>query len=492
MTSTPARIDPARPGHDGETRSASRSPGGACQGMTGFIRQGEALTPFHFALDETQWRTLLTRTPGWFIAHWCDDTRAYALFLDQETPLLASTPLIEGRYFALSATLPPASWPERIAQDLWGSLPLNASDTEPAIDRGGWASISPLSRRSVQSDHAPPDPILVDSLQTDMQPLAWQKQRLISGAAHRGLLRDLQGRRPEEALPLLGRLHAAAFVAGPLAYTRAIEQALGLVPSAEMRDARILLSEIERIVVHCRDIALMARLAGFPLLATHAALAEDLCASLCADHGGNRRLADSLTPEGIAPGLDIRALARHLHDAMMPRLPVLEGLHGRMAERLEGLGRLSPSRAEYHCIGGLAGRASGRSFDLRQREDDMRHVPGRAGSHLSGDGWARQSLRLAEIRDSLRRIERVSSQFGATLPARPEPGAGSGEGIGAVEGPHGEIWCWVRLKDSCLDGFYLRDPALGLLCVLPSLLRDCEDDRLVLASFGFDPGGAEL
>ncbi|WP_232228165.1 hypothetical protein [Asaia astilbis] len=206
--------------------------------MAKHIREGERLAPYHYALDETSWRAMTTAAPGWFIAHWCDDNRAYALFLDQEKPLLVSTLLVEGRYFALSATLPSASWPERIAQDLWGTLPLGAAETEAALDRGGWASISPFSSRSVPSDHTPPSAFFMDGLQTDMPPLAWAARHIAPGGAHIGLLQHLHGKAPEEALRVVGRGVSSGFVATPLAYSRAIEQALGLIPSDSVRDAR--------------------------------------------------------------------------------------------------------------------------------------------------------------------------------------------------------------------------------------------------------------
>lgn len=463
--------------------------------MIARIRAGERLSPHHYTLDEGQWHEMIALAPGWFIAHWCDDLRAYALFLDQETPLVVSTPLIDGRYFALSAALPCASWPERIAQDLWGCLPLGAIDTEPALDRGGWASIAPLSARSVpapvSADHTPSPSLFAQSVHGDMAPFMWGRGKIMPGAAHVGLMHRLKGCMPEEALRLISRSNGSAFVAAPLAYSRAIENALGIIPDDATRDARTILLEIERIVVHCRDIAQMAQLTGFALLATHASLAEDLCAGLCAHHGASRRLTDMITPQGIAAGVDICGLAHAIHDALMPRLPVIEGLHFQMAETLEGLGTIPPARAQALCLGGLVGRASGRSFDLRQLEDDMRHVPGRAGSRLGGDGWARQCLRLDEIRDSLRRIDRIAANFGVPLPSPAADTSGSGEGIGAVEGPHGDIWCWVRLKESRLDGIMLRDPALATLGSLPALMHDVWEDRLVLASLGFDPAGAE-
>ena len=57
--------------------------------MAQHIRRGDRLAPYHYALDEPQWRSMIEAIPGWFIAHWCDDCRAYVLFLDQETPLMA-------------------------------------------------------------------------------------------------------------------------------------------------------------------------------------------------------------------------------------------------------------------------------------------------------------------------------------------------------------------------------------------------------------------
>lgn len=456
------------------------------------IRSGEKITSWHYALDETQWRAMIEAPPLWLIALWCDNTRVYTLYLDQEKPLMASTKLLENRYFALSSTLPAASWPERIAQDLWGALPLGALDTEPALDRGGWSSIAPFSTRSVPSDHLPPDLVFLRALHTERMPFSSSARSIGPGACHVGYLQSFHGLSAEDGLRHLAYGVSSGFVATQLAYSRAIEQALGLTPSDEARDGRMILSEIERIGVHCRDIARLAQHMGFGLLSTHTALAEELVAELCLRHGAGRRLNNTITPAGIMLGLNPQALARDIHDALMPRLPVIAGLHAQMMEALEGLGTISPSQAERHALGGLVGRASGRSFDLRQLEDDMRHVPGRAGSAVSGDAWARQSLRLAEIRDSLRRITRIADQFGYPLPAPEHQPTASGEGIGASEGPHGDIWCWVRLRDSKLDGIHLRNPSLSQLPILPMILHDRSEDISVLLSLGFDPNGAEL
>ncbi|WP_159103458.1 hypothetical protein [Asaia prunellae] len=49
----------------------------------------------------------------------------------------------------------------------------------------------------------------------------------------------------------------------------------------------------------------------------------------------------------------------------------------------------------------------------------------------------------------------------------------------------------MRLQNSRLESIMLRDPALATLSVLPALLQNRWEDRLVLASLGYDPGGAE-
>ncbi|GBR27545.1 NADH-quinone oxidoreductase subunit D-related protein [Kozakia baliensis] len=460
--------------------------------MADIIRTGERVAPAHYELDEAQWRAMIDAAPLWFIAHWCDDRRAYALFLERERPLLASTALSQKRYFALSSRLPAASWPERIAQDLWGTQPLDAADTDPALDHGFWTRGWPWSSRSGPGAAPPPLRAEDEPFRDRTGPFALNGPTLKLGFSHRGLLQNMHGLKPEEALRFVGRATASGFVAHALAYSRAIEQAVGVRPTAAARDGRSILSEIERISVHLRDIAATARLTGAGLLATHAELAEDLLAELCLRHGASRRLLDSITPEGIAPGIEAPPLAQAAYTALMPRLPLLDKLHRQFSENLRRIGLISLSQIEALSIGGLTGRASGRSFDLRQHEDDMRHVPGRAGSLLAGDAWARERLRLAEIRDSLRRIERIGAGFAAELPAPPMPPVGSGEGFGAVEGAHGDIWYWVRLREEKIDTLYARDPALSLLPALPALLRHETAPELALASFGFSPSGAEL
>lgn len=453
------------------------------------ILAGERIAPRHFALDEAQWERMVHAwAPLWFLAHWCDAGRAYALFLDGDQPVMASTPMVEGRYLALSKTVPAAAWSERMAQDLWDARPMFARDVRSLLDMGGWVHSAPLSSRRAPGSPpracCPEDEPFGDAT----GPVVLTDRDMTFGLSHRGLVQRMLGLSPGEGLRHVGRISSGGFVAHALAYCRAVEAAIGGSVPPEGRDGRIVLSEIERISVHLGDLARVATLADAGLLATHATLARETIADLCVRHGATRRLTDVIAPEGIAPGIEVRELADAVMELVRTRLPDWHLLHEGAAFRLRHVGVLEAAKVTSMAIGGLSARATGRSFDLRQREDDPRYGAGRAGSLTEGDALARGRLRLREIRDSVRRLERVTSDFGASW----EDGrqrVNVGEGIGAVEGARGDVWCWVRLVDDRIDGFHLRDGAFSLAPVLGRLVGGA-DAELVLASFGFSAASA--
>nr|WP_306296481.1 hypothetical protein [Acidomonas methanolica] len=476
--------------------------------MAAAIRAGERIAPGpfppeSFVLDERQWEAMVEAAvadPLWFIGHWCEAGRAYALFLDRERPLMAGTALVDGRYLALSRALPAACWAERAAQDLSDARPMFAREVAPLLDEGGWLRATPLSPRpgpgqAAREARPEAEPLgmgfgAAAALLTPV--MADGRLEMRPSLAHRGFLARLRGMRVEEALVPVGRVHAGGFVAHPLAYCRAVEQALGAVVPPEGRDGRIVLAEIERIGVHLADLAASGRAAGGGLLATHAALARQALAELCVTHGATPRLTDAIAPDGVAEGIAAPELGMAAAALMEERLPDLTEAHRLFAERLRGVAVLGRGLVERFCIGGLAGRATGRSFDLRQQEEDHRHMPGRAGSLVEGDALARGTLRLREIRDSALRIARVAERFGDG--GVPPVGAHGGEGVGAAEGPRGDVWYWVRVKDGRIEAIWARDPAFSLGPALGAVLRREDAARwpLALASLGVPAAGMAL
>ena len=72
---------------------------------------------------------------------------------------------------------------------------------------------------------------------------------------HRGLERAAEGATLDDGLAFAARACAACAVTNAVAYAHACEDALGLVPTAELARARTLLLELERMWSHLNDIA---------------------------------------------------------------------------------------------------------------------------------------------------------------------------------------------------------------------------------------------
>ena len=144
-----------------------------------------------------------------------------------------------------------------------------------------------------------------------------------------------------------------------------------------------------------------------------------------------------------------------------------------IARRLVGLGMIS---AEEAVIAGLRGpiiRACGLAIDIRSNfptgayEEEGATVVVQRG----GDAYSRMVVRLLESLESFRLVEQALDD----LPPGPVKARGSaeihgGSGIGRVEGPRGEVFCWVRGGASGLTGLHLSAGSFPTLGILPGLL----------------------
>ena len=71
---------------------------------------------------------------------------------------------------------------------------------------------------------------------------------------------------------------------------------------------------------------------------------------------------------------------------------------------------------------------------------------------------------------------------------------GSGEGLGWANGPHGEIWHWLRLDHGQIASAFLCDPAWIRWPLLEAAMAGAqvEDLPLIMASFGLSVSGMDL
>ncbi|MCX5616664.1 hypothetical protein NQF87_06735 [Bombella sp. TMW 2.2559] len=472
------------------------------------LSEGERVGLFHYRVTAEGWQRLLQQNARMMtlLAFWADGDWATALFLlEGEQPLLLSTAVEQGHYQAVSPYFPAAQWGERIARDLWGVEAWSALDDSPAVDDGSWSLTAPLSatplpvgdgggqplpRCRIEASRTPVPGLLgIDYVLSDG---VMQQVEVQIAAGHRGVLSRLIGLTPQEAMPLVARISASGFVSHPLAFVRALEQAGSRRIDPRERDRRLLLLEAERIGLHLFDLAQTAHQAGAGLLASLCDHAREYFADLCMEHGLSRRLTDSIRLEEPSGVEAMIPFTQAVCQAMAPRLEQIRQLTRLFDGRLKAVAPVPTEMAWDYALGGAAGRASGRYLDMRYMDEGVRpQAMGGAGRH-EGDAWARNRQRLAEIEESLRIFDRMTTDYGQENEWQPLPR--TDEGLGVAEGARGDVWYHVVLEEGRLARIQIRDPMLPLLAVLGAVLEGHEPEQLglVLASLGVSPAGVAL
>jgi Ni,Fe-hydrogenase III large subunit len=316
---------------------------------------------------------------------------------------------------------------------------------------------------------------------------------------HRGLERAAEGLDAHAALAYAQRACAACSVANGVAYAHAVEDALGLWPDRDLRAARTLALELERLYNHLHDIgALCAGVGLAPGTMAFAALKER-AQRLNAALTGHRFLFGTIAVGGGALALDAaaadqaRATLRELRvDAAAAWRELVFATS--FQARLDGVGVLARADAERLGSVGPTARAAGVDRDVRTESPRLAY----AGFTVArppaptGDVAARLQVRAAEVETTFDllddllagprpaggagRVEsprertapaaggagRVESPRGRTAPAthgagRPgERTAPSSLGVGRVESPRGATVCAVELAGGRVRRLHLR------------------------------------
>jgi Ni,Fe-hydrogenase III large subunit len=292
---------------------------------------------------------------------------------------------------------------------------------------------------------------------------------------HRGLERAAIGQTPDGALAHAGRACAACHAANTIAYAHAIEDALGLTPDRQLRIARTLLLELERLYNHLHDIGAIC--AGVGLAAGTMAFAalKDRAQEINGELTGHRFLFNT-----VRVGCSELALGAAATDAARQRLRDIRvdaaaawrelEFTASLQARLDGVGILTRGDAIRFGAVGPAARASGIDHDERTASSLLAYS-GFAPAQLtdpSGDVAARLCIRATELESTCTLLDDL-------LAAPLSPGTAIAEdraatnGVGIVESPRGTTTCTVELTPGTNNiarlhlrtGSYANWPALA-------------------------------
>jgi Ni,Fe-hydrogenase III large subunit len=279
---------------------------------------------------------------------------------------------------------------------------------------------------------------------------------------HRGLERAAEGRHRDHALAYVQRACAACAVANTVAYAHAVEDAGGLRPDRELRIARTVLLELERVYNHLHDIGAICAGVGFAPGSMAFAALKDRAQQINAHAFGHRFLFGCVAVGGGTVELDAAST-----DVTRTQLGALRadfaaawrelGFAGSLQARLGGVGVLEPEDALRLGAVGPAARAAGIREDVRSSSPRLAYdgfAPA-APAAPTGDVTARLGLRAVELEASFDLLEELLAEplaRGSSVTG----GARVALGVGRVESARGATACAVELDGSQVARVHLR------------------------------------
>ncbi len=267
------------------------------------------------------------------------------------------------------------------------------------------------------------------------------------GYVHKGIERRFTEMPALEAHRLAARVSGDSAVAFSWAYCQALEGVANVTLSPRAAALRGIALECERMSNHLGDLGALGNDAGFAFaLAQFSRLKETLLRAFDSVFG-QRYLLDFIVPGGARADITARSLEPLTQtlgaiETEVASLRAIFDEHAGLRDRFSGAGTVTPALAARLGLTGLAGRASGQSFDLRS---DMPCPPytqftPRKVSFEEGDVAARVAMRFEELLVSMELVKRIAMHLpnGAHVVAVPAPAADR-FGIGLIEGWRGPV-----------------------------------------------------
>lgn len=318
---------------------------------------------------------------------------------------------------------------------------------------------------------------------------------------HKGIEKLFENGPAAERTALAERISGDTAVGHALAYSLAVEDALGMTVDPEAQRARAALLELERLHNHIADIGALCNDVGFGIAHSHAQRIRERLLRLNQQTTGHRLLRGGVFPGGarlrrVPEPAEVRAIADDIAEIVRLSLD-----HTIVQERFTGTSVLTREQAIEIGTLGYVARASGLAFDARVAHPFTDLGDLAVPTYDSGDVLARFLVRADEVQASAALLERLlptltptgpgNGDAPRTLPAPGTPAAGAG----IVEGWRGAITHRVEIApDGTLTRVKIVDPSFFNWPALPVSLADTivPDFPLTNKSFNLSYAGNDL
>ncbi|MEG8184555.1 formate hydrogenase [Nocardia terpenica] len=312
---------------------------------------------------------------------------------------------------------------------------------------------------------------------------------------HRGIEKLFHGRPATHATDLAERISGDTSAAHALAYSLAVEDALGIGVPEDVHRLRAMLVELERLYNHAADLGALANDVGFGLANAHALRIREHLLRLNATVTGHRLLRGAIRPGGVVLQAlpDIDRLAAIVAD--LAEVTDLTLRNAVVYDRFAGTGTLAADDARALGCLGYPARASGLVTDARLDHPTV-DLPVTEACADTGDVLARYTIRRDEFAATIRLVtELAGNHSGPVAFTAPPKRNRGGSGVGIVEGWRGTIVHRIEIDDGArLTRAKIVDPSWFNWPALPVAMRDTivPDFPLVNKSFNLSYAGNDL
>jgi Ni,Fe-hydrogenase III large subunit len=407
-------------------------------------------------------------------------------------------------YTALGPWWPAARWAEQELADRHGVRPvglvelphLTSPDADALDHEVGGLDVFSIPYGPVRSGIFEAIQFLIETGGEDVTRI-----RTRTFFKHRGLERRFVGLSPDQAVHVAERVAGISSVAHALAFSQAVERALGVEVPERAQRWRVVHAELERMANHLDVIAKQAETTALSVGQARFQILKEQIMRLRARLTGSRFGRGALVPGGV------RSEGGVTTEDLLAELTTFERdlTHDRrlflgtasMTDRLIGSGRLPRALVEeYSAVGPLA-RGSGLSIDVRHERPygEYRRLGLEVVTHREEDAMARMLVRFGELTESLRILRQSIGHLrrGNGGLAAPLPVGASGSAFGWAEAAQGELVVWVELRDGLLAGVHVASPSLRNWTLFDlAFPKDVLTDLAFIEhSFGLTPAGAD-
>jgi len=234
------------------------------------------------------------------------------------------------------------------------------------------------------------------------------------GYLHTGIEKTCEAKFYQQVVPLTDRINYLDPLSNNLCYCLAVEKLLGLEAPEKAKWLRVLLVELSRINSHLIWLGTHAMDIGALTVFLYTFREREDILRLFEAVAGQRMMTSYFRIGGLSmePPLDfldrVQAFIRTFPEKIDEYANLLTG-NPIFANRLKGVGYLSPADAIALGVTGPPMRASGVDFDLRRDMPYSGYEKFQFNVPIStvGDCWARYEVRLVELRESVKIIQQA-------------------------------------------------------------------------------------